>query len=361
MKSTDGLIYLCRCAVNDQAPEKDIIASLDMDELFRLASRHMLAAAVGLTLQSAGVENPDFNRAVMTAYCKATQQEHEQKTVFERLNAAGIWFAPLKGTVIRDFYPQFGMREMADIDVLFDAAEAEKVRDMMISLGYTVKAFGDSVHDSYVKEPAVKFEMHRDLIDISYDRTLYEYYREVESKLLPGEGYERHFGPEDFYLYMLVHEYKHYSMGGTGLRSLLDTFVVLRRFEGLDWDYIARESEKLGIAEFEKKNRTLARELFEPGGQTVSDPDMLDYILGSGAYGTLQNHVKNGIAKHGGGRRGKMKYAFHRIFLPMEDIKKSFPTFYKYKILIPLLPVYRLVRGRKRESLKVEIGLLREK
>ena len=28
---------------------------------------------------------------------------------------------------------------------------------------------------------------------------------------------------------MIVHEYKHYSGGGTGLRSLLDTYVYLRK------------------------------------------------------------------------------------------------------------------------------------
>ena len=55
-----------------------------------------------------------------------------------------------------------------------------------------------------------------------------------------------------FYLYVTVHEYKHYAGGGTGLRSLLDAYVSLRRHgDGMDMAYIAAEAEKLGIAEFD--------------------------------------------------------------------------------------------------------------
>ena len=61
-----------------------------------------------------------------------------------------------------------------------------------------------------------------------------------------------HFTPEDFYVYLVAHEYKHYVRGGTGLRSLLDVYVFLRRMgDSLDRDYIRRETDKLNITEFE--------------------------------------------------------------------------------------------------------------
>ena len=75
---------------------------------------------------------------------------------------------------------------------------------------------------------------------------------------------------------------------GTGLRSLLDTFVYIsRKGEILDWAYITGEAEKLGIAEFEVKNRNLALHLF--GGEELAEADreMLDYILNNTDVSTV--------------------------------------------------------------------------
>ena len=64
-----------------------------------------------------------------------------------------------------------------------------------------------------------------------------------------GDGFEKHLSQEDFYLYVTSHEYKHYSAGGTGLRSVLDTYVYLQK-AAPDMDYVTAEAEKLGMAEF---------------------------------------------------------------------------------------------------------------
>lgn len=46
-------------------------------------------------------------------------------------------------------------------------------------------------------------------------------------------------------IYMIAHEYKHFSKGGTGLRSLLDTYVFLRHCdETLDKEYVESELKK---------------------------------------------------------------------------------------------------------------------
>ena len=49
----------------------------------------------------------------------------------------------------------------------------------------------------------------------------------MKSRLIKdaGNNYGYHFSPEDFYMYMTAHEYKHYSSEGTLLRSLFDIFL----------------------------------------------------------------------------------------------------------------------------------------
>lgn len=135
--------------------------------------------------------------------------------------------------------------------------------------------------------------MHKYLFSPGVGNGIYEYFTDVESRL-GGERPEKHFTPEDFYLYILAHEYKHYSKGGTGLRSLLDVYVFLKA-EDPDWAYVVAEAERLGLVEFEKKNRSLALHLFAGEELTAQDQDMLDYILGSGVYGNVSNSVNNSM------------------------------------------------------------------
>ena len=360
LNAIDGVIYLARCAVNEIVPDSEIVESLDLDAVYQESSRHMITAAVGMSLMEAGISTPAFKQAIAKAQRKAVVLSYEMQSVFAQLKAAEIWYMPLKGSVLRDWYPKFAMREMADCDVLFDASKAEEVRTIMTAFGYEVKEFDNSIHDVYLKKPTSNFEMHKALMDPSYGKLLYEYYKDVSNRLI-GEEYDKQFKTEDFYIYSLAHEYKHYSAGGTGLRSLLDTYVVLKHFDDLDWDYIKGELEKLGIEAFEHDNRILAEELFSLGEHAISNHEMLAYVIGSGTYGTLQNKVENDVGKYGTGISGKTKYLFHRVFIPLKDVKKSFPVFYKYKILLPLLPFYRFMKGKNRAKFKMEMKALRNK
>ena len=135
-----------------------------------------------------------------------------------------------------------------------------------------------------------------DYSEVFYDEKFYEYYAEVKSRLIKDDGnnYGYHFSPEDFYVYMTAHEYKHYSVGGTGLRSLLDVYVFLKKSEGLlDFDYVLSEMEKLELSEFEEKNRCLALNLFGSNEMTGDNREMLEYVVHSGAYGNVENSVRN--------------------------------------------------------------------
>ena len=142
---------------------------------------------------------------------------------------------------------------------------------------------------------------------------------------------------------MLAHEYKHYSNSGTGLRSLLDTYVFLKKYcEPLNTEYIRTEAGKMGIAEFEKKNRELALCLFGGGTPDEEQQEMLAYVVSSGVYGSIKHRVDNRVKALGGGREGKRRYILQRLFLPMESVRASYPFFYRHKLLLPGLVLYRL-------------------
>ena len=231
------------------------------------------------------------------------------------------------------------------------------MKGFMEALGYDPRHFGSGNHDCYYKPPCLNFEMHRALFDKSHDEKIYGYYKDVESRLIRGTGFERRFTPEDFYLYFLSHEYKHYDGGGTGLRSLLDTYVYLSR-TSLNMEYVASEAGKLGLREFEERNRSLSLHLFSGEEMTEADREMLAYILSSGTYGTVTHQVENKMRKNGW---NKIQYALDRFFVPVSRKSEDYagyagkyPLFYKYRILLPILPFYRLFCAMKAGRFKAE-------
>ena len=356
------LIYLVSCTVGGVKPDAERVAGMDLDALYKLASRHLLTATVAPALEAAGVKDERFVKASRSSVLKNATMDAEMDALFDELDAAGIWHMPLKGIVLQHLYPVYGMRQMSDHDILFDASRADDVKRIMEGLGFSTEHFGASNHDVYHKEPVCNFEMHRALFGPGHEEKLYEYYRDVGERLL-GDGCEKHLSPEDFYLYVTAHEYKHYSGGGTGLRSLVDTYVYLQK-QSLDMGYVAAEAEKLGIAAFEAANRSLAQHLFSGEALTEADKEMLNYILDSGVYGTVDHRVENAMSKNGW---GKIQYALNRFFVPVSRKNKNYeayagtyPLFYKHKILLPFLPFYRTFRSMKEGRFKSEAKALKK-
>ena len=363
MSAAKDVIYLAACMVNGEKPDADRIHGMDLTALYRVSERHLLTGIVGYALEEAGVHDPDFIQAKSKAIRKVLLFSAENAAVLQKLEGAGIWYMPLKGSVLKDCYPKAGMRQMADCDILIDGSRADDVKAVMEGLGFSSKHFGTGTHDCYYKEPVYNFEIHRELFGTAHADNLREYYRDVKDRLLKDENnrYVYHFSQEDFYIYMVAHEYKHFSGSGTGLRSLLDVYVFLKKNSpSLDFGYIEAEVKKLGLDAFERQNRSLAKHLFGNERLTEDEEKMLEYIICSGTYGTVTHHVENSVQKLGGGTKGKVRYLFRRAFLPMESIRSAYPFIYRHKILTPFFHIYRLGKGLlfRQKRIRVELNSL---
>ena len=337
-QAAQDVICLVGCAVRGETPDPERFA--DLDAVYTVASRHMLTAAVAIALERAGLKDTHSSRAIAASLRKRLFFEQEMGQVKAGLEAAGIWYMPLKGAVLHSFYPISEMREFVDYDILIDADRAGDVKAVMEGLGFTAESYNKSNHDVFLKPPFFNFQMHRTLFKKEYDSAIYYDYQDVKDRLT-GAGCEKHFTPDDFYLYMLAHEYRHYSTGGTGLRSLLDTYVYLSRVTP-DWAYVAAEAEKLGLSDFEKANRSLALHLFGGGELTEADRAMLDYVLCSGAYGTWKHDVENQLAKMNNSRK---QYFLSRLTPPYGLMLEKYPILRKMPFLYPACWLHRLVHG----------------
>ena len=353
------LIYLLRCAVTETVPDRDRISTMNLEELYQAARFHTVISAVGMALESAGVKDEKFVKAVALAQRKNALLDADRMAVLAKMEAAGIWYMPLKGSVLKDLYPRFGMREMADNDILFDKTRSADLREIMKNLGFTVEEYDNGPHDVYHKKPVSNFEMHRVLFSVVFWEDLHRYYADVKDRLIKDEGkqYGYHFTDEDFYLYITAHDYKHYSYTGSGLRSLMDTYVFLTQ-KTLNMKYVIREAEKMGIADFERQNRGLALNLFNGAELTSLEREMLDYVISSGTYGNLEQSVANIVEE-----KGRWNYFLSRLTIPRDIMEGMFPVLRKAPFLYPVCWVLRLFRGVLfrnkvfREQFKGALGL----
>ena len=128
----------------------------------------------------------------------------------------------------------YGMREMTDNDILCDPEKMDDIKLIMEELGYECASFGECNHDIYSKPPCLEFEMHRSLFLRTEMPLCADYFDDVKNKLIAAGKYEYRFTDEDFYIYILAHEYKHFSHRGTGMRSLMDVYVFLNAHPNLE-------------------------------------------------------------------------------------------------------------------------------
>ena len=367
LKNTKDVIYLVYCALNGRVPARSRLEKTDLAGVYDIAQDHLLTAMCAMALESAGIKDDRFTQAMGKAIRKNAQLDIDRAQITKRLEQEKIWYMPLKGALLKDIYPRYGMRQMSDNDILFDKTRADDVREIMESLGFKTKDFGHGNHDVYFKQPVSNFEMHHCLFS---QTSLHNYYQNVKDSLIKDDdnNFGYHFSNEDFYIYMLAHEYKHYQHGGTGIRSVVDIYVYLREYaDTLDMEYIKAECRKLGIDEFELQSRSLAMDLFNKKKLTDKDKEMLRYIIDSGTYGTIEHSVDNKVSQFGSGIAAKIRYIFSRLFVPVRKsdpmyaaMRSFYPWFYEKKYRLPLLVVYRWGRAltSRRDLAKAEIKIL---
>lgn len=354
------------------------ISSEELTDLYRLAGAHTMTSVICMGLEETGVlttADPEmaarWENAKNQAIRKCMLLDAGREEILAEMEQAGIWYLPLKGVILEQMYPRYGMRQMADNDILYDASRQQDVKDIFLAHGYRAESVGKGVHDIYQKPPVYNYEMHTALFSESLHMAWAKEYQDVKGRLLLDEGkkFGYHFTDEDCYVYLMAHAYKHFSHGGTGLRTLADVWVYHQKKGGtMDRDYVERELGKLGILDFERKIRTLSGKLFDRAGDfsfaglTEEEQELFLYVSGAGTYGTSANWVKNQLksmqADEGQISRGtKLRYCLSRLFPGREWFRDPYPFVYRHPYLIPFMWIYRIVRGAlfRRRKLSREI------
>ena len=361
---------LAACALHGKVPSQELLAQVDPEKLYIMCQFHCLTAMVAVALRSAGIRSPQWEEEHVKAVRKSILLAAERRKLCEFLEQNGIWYLPLKGIVLESMYPEIGMRQMADNDILYDKTARDKVRAFLTANGYQAISFGKSHHAVYQKPPVYHFEMHVSLYPAGREKRIEAYYANPERLLRKDAGHRFgcHMTAEDFYLYMIAHTHKHATGCGTGLRALLDIYVYLQqKSEVLDWTYLTAELRQLGLSEFEQQMRQLSLRVFsavELPALSADERKQLESCLISGAYGTVQQGIQRQMQAYCAGETGgtKWHYLVQRVFPPRAVCQARFPALKRYPFLLPVCWVIRLVQAviTQRKHLLLELRCFKE-
>ena len=193
LQNAGMMIYLVSCAVNQQKPDADKLKGFDPEQLFEVCQTHILTACAAYALESAGIQNPAFREAKEKAIRKNILLDADRRKILAQFEEKHIWYMPLKGALLKDWYPKLGMRQMSDNDILYDGDYQKTVRDIMTGLGFTRKHAGTKHDDAYFKQPVSNFEMHHQLFDPAdlegYTQIDFVgYFADIKNKLIKEEG-----------------------------------------------------------------------------------------------------------------------------------------------------------------------------
>ena len=307
--------------------------------LFRLSKAHDVAHIVGSALLSAellseGKAKDAFITEINLSVYRYETMRYELERIYGLLEGEKIKFMPLKGAVLRKFYPEPEMRSSCDIDIFVKPDSLDAAVRVLTGAGYTFK--GKFAHDASLFSPSnVHLELHFRLDDS--DKEKERFFSSAFDSAKKFDGYEYGYVMDDamFVAYFSSHMAKHFSGGGCGVRTFMDIAVMEREgFFGSDYSELVK---KTGSDKFLRAARDLAEVWFGDKEMTPLLSQMQDFVMEGGVYGTK----KTGSAARQNKRKNKFVYIMKRIFLPFNEMIYTYPVLGKFPVLYPFIQVYR--------------------
>ncbi len=343
-------------------PSQNPFSDEELAALYKLSKAHDLAHLVGDALiKNKLISNAEikskFEKQLMTAVYRYEQINYELNCLRKVLNEAQISFLPLKGSVLRRYYPEPWMRTSCDIDLLVHTSELDRVAALLTEKsGY--RAESKQSHDISLYAPSgVHVELHYTLIESNIVGDADKVLESVWTRSNPIDGTSEYVMDDAlFYYYHVAHMAKHFVNGGCGVRPFLDIWVLNHCGRGCS-DVCSALLKAGGLDVFASTAEKLSEVWF---GSAVHDDltrQVEQFVLNGGVYGTTENRVTLQQAKKG----SKIRYAFSRIWLPYDTLKFQYPSLNGKRLLLPIYEVRRWFRlvfrgGAKRSAHELKLN-----
>ena len=338
------MMRLISCAITGSDIVSVSFTCEEVEKLLALSKHHDVAHLVSYAIAVNKLVLPDCDASkkikkrhpIAVVRYEALNRSYNQ--ICEALENGKVPFIPLKGSVIRELYPEPWMRTSCDVDVLVHENDVETASKILVeSLGYEKKDSG--THEvSFFSPSGTHVELHFTLSEVFYESNAEKLLNDVwEYAIVKDESEFHHVLKDEFYyLYHVYHMAKHFESGGCGIRPFIDMYLL---DTAMQYDKDRREEllGASGLSVFASKCRELYKYWFCEGEADELTKRFQSYILFGGVYGNKENRrgLKNAKTDN------KLGYLIGRVFLSYDKLKIQFPVIRKYKFLTPLFEVVR--------------------
>ncbi len=356
MTLIETMMELIRIGICPSATTEKI--ELDEEQakrLFLLSKSHDMAHLVGYALNSLKVELPEavakkFQQEQTMAVYRYEQQNYELEEICRVLEETKIEFVPLKGSVLRDLYPQAWLRTSCDIDILIHEEALSLAIDALKNIGYRIES--KNYHDVSLFSPNnVHLELHFCILENmpNLDKVLKKAWEYVQFTQTNKGAFTNNF----FIFHIFAHMAYHFLSGGCGIRSLVDVWILSHN-GGSSYETAKELLEQAGIYQFATEINNLVEVCFSQQEPDEFSEQLLSYIVSGGVYGTSKNRIAVKKSKS----NSTLKYAWKRVFLPYRNMVVHFPILKKVPILLPffwIIRFFQMIFGGKSKKVVTEL------
>lgn len=341
---------LINSQLNNQIP-KPIPENIEISDILDLSSKAQMQGLICMALIKLDLP-PDIKKYLHSIVIESTMKSLTQMCTIndlsKRLEESGIKHQFLKGSILKNIYPQPVFREMGDVDIMIYGETVERTEEIVKKLGFVLEDTADH-HVVYRKRPFAVLEIHWNLFSKKVDHNQFIYYNDsIKAKIKENTKYTYEFSPEDFYVYMISHMAKHFYETGCGIRNLVDLYFYNEKYKNqLKLDVIERELNQLGLVSFEKYMRQLAYVWLTKGTVDDFNKKLFAYMMDCGIYGKGENGVWGQIAKEAKNKKSISKIKVRRMyFFPSLSRMREYYPWLKHKaFLLPVAWIIRIIHG----------------
>lgn len=275
-------------------------------------------------------------------------QDMALEELIEAFTKAEIDCMPLKGSVIKNYYPSPDLRCMGDIDFLVREQNRQVVRDIMHSLGYEDDLLDDGQVDSFRRSKLEYIEVHYDFS--AKNHIMHEVFTIEWNNLQPTETehlYQQTF--EDLYFYNVGHYVKNMHNKGMGLRGIVDTYVLWNRLSDDEKASLTKRFDEIEILDFNSKLVKIAEMWFNDAEDDGTLDTVQEYLMVRLTYGD-EKTLRVLQTLYADQTSSNTEYVLKKVFPSANSLYARYNIQYKCFILIPFLwlrKIFGLVFGSK--------------
>ena len=327
--------------------------------IMRLASFHQVAhLAAAALINNRLIKDENHlklaEKQIFDESYRDIKNRYTTEKVQEILSAQKIPHILLKGSVIKEYYPEKWMRSSCDIDVLVRKKDFGNAVSALQVEGF-VRDGNLKFHDISLLYNDTNLELHFSICENM--KTIDSVLKNVWNYAYEKGGYEYKEERDFFVFHHIAHMSYHFLAGGCGIRPFLDLWI-LRRANFYDYDAVKKFCADAKIGFFCDAVMQLVDIWFEGKPHTDITLKMEKYILTGGAYGYFPNNAAVDTIRNG----GKIRYMLALAFPPYCNMRVMYPVLNRVPVLLPFCYIYRLFEktvGRDRAGAKKKYEVIK--